>query len=78
MKKFFLILIMITIIIISIFTFLDVINVTQYIKLTKNYDWLGFYGALLGSVIGGAITFIGVYITIKNKKNQRMKKIDCL
>lgn len=74
MKNFFLILTFITLFIIVIFSLLDIIDITQYINFTKNYDWLGFYGALLGSVIGGAITFIGVYITIKKQKETEDEK----
>lgn len=74
MKRFFLGLIAITILIISIFVYLDVINITQFISLTNNYDWLGFFGALLGSVIGGAITFIGVYITIEKQREADEEK----
>jgi len=44
------------------------INVTQFIPFSINYDWLNFYGALLGSIIGGTITYMGVYITINSQK----------
>ena len=50
----------------------DLYNITQYIPLTKNYDWLAFIGA----IIGGVATFAGVYFTLdyqKNNDEERMR-----
>lgn len=49
----------------------DLINITQYIPLTQNYDWLAFIGA----IIGGIATFAGVYFTLDyQKKSDEEKK----
>ena len=49
----------------------DLINITQYIPLTQNYDWLAFIGA----IIGGIATFSGVYFTLDyQKKSDEEKK----
>ena len=63
MKKTFLS-IFITILLLSfVFIVADLINITTYIPLTNNYDWLAFWGAILG----GLATLIGVYLTIKSQ-----------
>ncbi len=31
-----------------------------------NGDWFSFYGSFLGGVIGGSITLVGIYISIKS------------
>lgn len=48
----------------------DLFNITQYIPLTKNYDWLAFIGA----IIGGIATFVGVYFTIEYQKRSDEEK----
>ena len=49
----------------------DLFNITQYIPLTQNYDWLAFIGA----IIGGIATFSGVYFTLDyQKKSDEEKK----
>ena len=49
----------------------DLLNITQYIPLTKSYDWLAFIGA----IIGGIATFVGVYFTLDyQKKSDEEKK----
>lgn len=49
-------------------------NIRNFIPFTQNYDWLNFFGAMLGSAIGGAITYLGVYITLKYQKNSDDEK----
>ena len=56
------------------FLFLDMANIRNFIPFTQNYDWLNFFGAMLGSAIGGAITYLGVYITLKYQKNSDDEK----
>ena len=49
----------------------DLFNITQYIPLTQNYDWLAFIGA----IIGGIATFAGVFFTLDyQKKSDEEKK----
>ncbi|OCA86049.1 hypothetical protein A8F94_14505 [Bacillus sp. FJAT-27225] len=57
-----------------IFLTLDIYNITKYIPLSKTYDWLGFYGGFLGSTLGGAVTFLGVYLTLKSQNNLEHEK----
>lgn len=44
-------------------------NITTYIPLSRNYDWLAFWGAILG----GLATLIGVYFTIKSQSETDME-----
>lgn len=69
MKKFVICLTIMTLTIFGVLLTLDFYDITQYISLSYNYDWLGFAGGFLGSVIGGIITFLGVYLTLKFQKN---------
>ena len=79
MKKAFLG-IFITILLFSlIFIVADLMNITTYIPLSRNYDWLAFWGAILG----GLATLIGVYFTIKgqsetDKENRRISSLPVL
>lgn len=51
----------------------DIFNITQYIPLTKEYDWLSFFGSLYAS----AITIFGVFLTLKfQKKSEEEKRIE--
>jgi hypothetical protein len=52
-----------------IFLGLDIFNITTFIGFTKNYDWLSFFGGLLGGAVGGIATFLGVYFTLKHQKH---------
>lgn len=57
----------------------DLADITQYIPLTKNYDWLSF----LGAVIGGIATFGGVFLTWRyqidsDKEKERLCRIPVL
>ena len=47
-------------------------------KVAHDNDWIGYYGSVAGSLISGLVTFLGIYITIKNEKykeydNKRME-----
>lgn len=51
----------------------DIFNITQYIPLTKEYDWLSFFGSLYAS----AITIFGVFLTLKfQRKSEDEKRIE--
>lgn len=57
----------------------DLADITQYIPLTKDYDWLSF----LGAVIGGIATFGGVFLTWRyqiesDKEKERLCRIPVL
>lgn len=34
-------------------------------------DWIGFYGSIVGSLVGGFITFIGIQLTLNHNEEQR-------
>jgi len=38
-------------------------------------DWLSFFGSVLGGLIGGIFTFLGVKLTIKHEKNSQEKEM---
>lgn len=38
----------------------------------QNNDWIGFYGGLLGSSIGGFVTYLGVRETIKHNQESNL------
>lgn len=70
MKKYIVILLAIIFIIPVLFLVLDLINITAIVSLTRDYDWLGFYGGFLGGILGGIATFLGVYLTLQHQKNE--------
>lgn len=41
--------------------------------ITNSNDWIGFYGSIVGSLVGGLMTFIGVQISINHNENVRVK-----
>lgn len=47
---------------------LDLIDIRQYINFSIEYDWLNFYGAILGGLLGGLLTMIGVSESLKFQK----------
>lgn len=52
---------------------LDLFNITQYIPLTRSYDWLSFFGSIYAS----AITILGVFLTLKfQRKSEDKKRIE--
>ncbi|MBT2680000.1 hypothetical protein J7E38_13380 [Bacillus sp. ISL-35] len=57
-----------------LFVVLDIVNITNHISLTREYDWLGFYGGFLGSTLGGIATFLGVYLTLQHQKKVEDEK----
>lgn len=60
--------------IIVFFIIIDLINITQYIPFSKNYDWLGIGSAIIGGILGAAATLIGVYKTIDYQKERDKKQ----
>lgn len=50
----------------SILVILDIVGVRRLIPLSSSYDWLAFAGAILGGVIGGLVTLVGVYLTLQH------------
>ena len=70
MKKYILTIIIISLIFLLIVFILDMSNITQYIPFSKQYDWLGFVGTYIGSILGSIITLFGVYQTIKYEKEK--------
>lgn len=69
MKKYIIFLSLTFVIISGVFISLDLINITNFIPLTNSYDWLSFFGGLLGSMIGGIVTFVGIYITLQHQRD---------
>ena len=69
MKKYIIYILIITLLVFLLLSVLDIINITNYVPFSHNYDWLGFSGGFFGSIIGGSITFLGVYLTLKFQKN---------
>ena len=74
MKKYISTIIIISLIFLLIVLVLDISNITQYIPFSKQYDWLGFIGTYIGSVLGSVITLFGVYQTIKYEKEKDDEK----
>lgn len=74
LKRNILLLIVAFIVIILFFILLDLFGIRKIIPLTINYDWLSFTGALLGSMIGGLITYLGVFLTLKYQENADSEK----
>lgn len=44
--------------------------------ISHDNDWIGFYGAVIGSLLGGYITFIGVQISIDHTDSIRIMNED--
>ncbi|MBR6504508.1 MAG: hypothetical protein IKT41_02130 [Clostridia bacterium] len=74
MKKYILIIVTMSIMFLMILFILDLTNITQYIPFSKQYDWLGFVGTYIGSILGSAVTLFGVYETIKYEKEKDFEK----
>ena len=57
----------------------DLFDITRYIPLSKNYDWLGFMGA----IVGGGTTFAALFLTIEHeqkidRENSRLSNMPIL
>lgn len=74
LRRNILLLIVAFIVIVLFFVLLDLFDIRKIIPLTTSYDWLGFIGAFLGSMIGGLITYLGVYLTLKYQENADNEK----
>lgn len=48
---------------------LDLIDIRRYVRLSANYDWLAFIGAIVGGVVGGLVTFGGVLLTLRSAQS---------
>lgn len=74
MKRIYLVCVVVFFILIPFIIFLaDILDITQYIKITKNYDWLSF----LGSIYASGITIFGVFLTLKiQRKNEKENVIE--
>ncbi len=44
---------------------------TEYISVVDEDYWVGFYGSLFGGIMGGSLTLLGVFLTIKHYKDQQ-------
>lgn len=73
-QKYFLFLVFIMFLTPALFLLLDILNITTYIDLSKNYDWLGFFGGFFGGTFGGVATFLGVFLTLKYQRNSDYEK----
>lgn len=63
-----------TLVLIMLAVIFDLTNITKCIPFTHDYDWLGFLGAIVGGLIGAIGTYIGIYFTIRNEREQNRKK----
>ena len=50
-----------------------ILSISIGYKIQQN-DWIGFYGAIVGSLLGGYITYLGVFETIKYYKIENDKR----
>lgn len=54
--------------------FINIILIIPNGFVVQNNDWIGFYGGLLGSLIGGLVTFLGVKLTIDNARQDKINE----
>lgn len=59
-----------TIVLNSVFTFKLPIKV----KIANNLDWIGFWGSIVGSIISGFITLLGLRITINRERESDFER----
>ncbi|MDQ0195362.1 hypothetical protein [Paenibacillus wynnii] len=43
-----------------------------YFPTENNNNWIGFFGSFFGSIIGGLLTLIGIYLTIKRDNYEKI------
>lgn len=50
------------------------------IKVAQDNDWIGFWGNIIGALIGGIVTFLGISVTIKfeREKEQENRRLQVL
>jgi hypothetical protein len=53
---------------------LDLLGIRRFIPLTSDYDWLAFVGAVLGGIVGGLVTFGGVYLTLQHANESELRR----
>lgn len=62
------------IILISIPILINLLMISDFgFKVAKDNVWIGFYGGYIGSILSGLLTLGGVYLTLRNQKNQEIK-----
>lgn len=44
------------------------------LKIANNLDWIGYWGSIVGSSIGGVITLLGLKITMKNERELEFQR----
>ncbi len=74
MRKYIVWTIVLVILLTALLIVADVFNITKYIPLSSNYDWLSYIGALIGGLIGAFVTIGGIYITIKHERKLDQEK----
>lgn len=74
MRKYIVWTIVLVILLTALLIVADVFNITKYIPLSSNYDWLSYIGALMGGLIGAFVTIGGIYITIKHERKIDQEK----
>jgi len=53
---------------------LDLLGIRRFAPLTSDYDWLAFIGAVLGGILGGLVTFGGVYLTLQHARESEAQR----
>ena len=53
-----------------ILNFVLQIDLPPYIKISTNSTWIGFWGNLIGTIIGACVTMIGLIMTFKENQHQ--------
>lgn len=74
-KHYIVFLIIINILIILIFLLLDIINFKRFIPISQEYDWLSFFGTIIGTTLGVIATIEAVKLAIKDESEKREKDL---
>lgn len=70
----FIFFIAILILAIVVLDYINIRNIFPFDQFTSQYDWFGIIGAIVGGLIGGVSTYIGIYFTIKNEQEENRKR----
>lgn len=57
-----------------ILNFILVFQLPFNLKIANNLDWIGYWGSIVGSSIGGFITLLGLRITMKNERKLEFQR----